>query len=97
MVERLLAKEKVAGSSPVSRSMTNASLAAHTKTAEAFPWGIGSIVMAVLDARVTGPGPMIIRFRGRENLQTKLGEEVQLSVREGIKVGDVVVVRRDEF
>ena len=68
-----------------------------TRTAEVQPLGIGNAVTAILDAKVTGPMPMIIRFTGRENLLATLGEDTQLTIADGVKDGDMVVVRRDQF
>lgn len=68
-----------------------------TRTAEVQQFGVGNILTALLDAKVTGPTPMIIRYASRQDLLTRLGESVQLTVDENVKEGDMVVVRRDEF
>jgi hypothetical protein len=68
-----------------------------TRTAEVQPWGVGNAFSALLDAKVVGPMPMIIRFTGRENLLATLGEDTQLTIADGVKDGDMVVVRRDQF
>ena len=68
-----------------------------TRTAEVEPFSVAGLVVELLDARVTGPYPLIMRFEGRDRLARRLGEGTELHVEEGVSLGQMVLVRRDEF